>query len=872
VFRLTLNSLWSHKRRLVSTCLAVLLGVAFMSGTLVLTSTINNVFDDLFASTNQGTDAIVRGPVLFKDDDRGALRARLPQATVDKVRAVRGVGDASPKLQTADATLLDHLGDPMGGQGPPTFVGSWTADPKLNDYRVAEGRAPRRAGEAVVNRAAAKQGGFRVGRTITVVTARGNERLRLVGLTRFGRADSAGGVISVSTTLRQVQAMTGERGRIDEVDVRSDGTQTREQLVRTLRGAKVIPRANILTGAAAATETANEIKDAFGFFSKILLVFAFIALFVGAFIISNTFGILVAQRTRELALLRAIGSSRRQVLGSVLLEAVLIGVISAVLGFAAGVGLAVGALALLKAVGVDLPSSGIAIAPTSAAAAIVVGVLLTTAAAVIPAIRATRVAPIAALRDVAIDTSGRSRLRAALGVVLIVAGAVLVAPAFGSDPSTDHLRAIGVGMGLLVLAVLALGPIMAKPLAGAVGSPLPLLKGITGRLARQNAMRSPRRTASTAAALIIGVTLIGFITIFASSAQTSISSAIGGGFKGDYIVQPANQQSNTGASPQLSRNLSLLRGVDTVSAASFLGVQLRLPDGDTPTGFVAGIDPQSYQRIFDVKMAQGKLTDLRQGGVIVDRQIAQEHHLAIGQKIKLTSASGRKGTFRIAAIGNDAVLLRSYTLDKADADALTPAPTDFLIGIKLDRATSVEEIRTELRNRVRAYPTMKLQDRDQFTSSIVGQIKALLNVIYGLLAISIIIALIGIANTLSLSVHERTRELGLMRATGMSRSQLRSSVRWEAAIVALMGTVIGIALGVGLSWILVKALVREGITEFSVPIFGLSVWHVGPVPIVALPTGMVGVAFFGLVLGIVASLLPALRAAGLNVLDAISSV
>lgn len=871
MFRITLNSLWSHKRRLISTCLAVLLGVAFMSGTLVLTSTINNVFDDLFASTNKGTDAIVRGPVLFKADDQGKVRDKIPQSTVDKVRAVSGVSGAAPRLQTADATLLDHRGDPMGGQGPPTFVGSWTADAKLNDYRVAEGRGPRRPGEAVVNKAAAKQGGFRVGRTITIVTAKGKQRLRLVGLTRFGSADSAGGVISVSTTLPQAQAITGEKGRVDEVDVRGDGTQTPDQLVSRLRQAKVVPRANVLTGQAASAEIANEIKSAFGFFSKILLVFAFIALFVGAFIISNTFGILVAQRTRELALLRAIGSSRRQVLGSVLLEAVLIGVISAVLGFAAGVGLAVGALAVLKAVGVDLPSSGIAIAPISAVIAIVVGVLLTTAAAVIPAIRATRVAPIAALRDVAIDTSGRSRLRAALGVVLAIAGAVLVAPAFGTDPSTDHLPAVGGGMGLLVLAVLALGPIIAKPLAGAVGSPLPLVKGVTGRLARQNAMRSPRRTASTAAALIIGVTLIGFITIFASSAQTSISSAIGGGFKGDYIVQPANQRSNTGASPRLAQDLSRVRGIDTVSAASFLSVQLGLPSGDKPTGFVAGIDPGSYQRIFDVKMAEGRLTDLHKGGIIVDRQIAQKYHLAVGAKIKVTSVSGRKGTYRIAAIGNDAVLLRSYTLAKADADALSPAPSDFLIGIKLDRNTSVDEIRSELRSRVRTYPTMKLQDRDQFTGSIVGQIKALLNVIYGLLAISIIIALIGIANTLSLSVHERTRELGLMRATGMSRSQLRSSVRWEAAIVALMGTVIGIAMGLGLSWILVKALVREGITEFSVPVFGLSVWHVGPVPVVAIPTGMVGVAFFGLVLGIVASLLPALRAAKLNVLDAISS-
>lgn len=854
MIRATLRNLWSHKRRLVSTGLAILLGVAFMAGTLVLTSTINSVFDDLFADVNAGTDAVVRGPELFKSDQGGTQRDLIPEDSVQKVEAVPGVAAAAPDIASEQVTLLDKEGEPMGGQGPPTFIRSWGEDATLNSFEVVAGLAPQNDGEAVIDRAVANDGPFELGDQLELVTPEGPANLEVVGITRFGDADSAAGAITIGVTLDQAQDFAGEPGRIDQVSARAESGVSPDELVTSLDEAGVAPEADVLTGKKAAEEQASELKDLFGFFSNILLTFAFIALFVGIFIISNTFSILVAQRTKELALMRAIGATRRQVLTSVLVEAGVIGVVAAVLGFLSGVGLAAAALSLLRQFGIDLPSADLTVSPSTAVIAIAVGLLVTVGSAVLPAIRATRVPPIAALRDTALDTSDRSKVRAGAGLLFLIAGAALAVPAFGSDPTTDELPSIGIGMALIVVAVLALGPIMARPLSAAVGSPLPLVKGVTGRLSRQNAMRSPRRTASTAAAIIIGVTLVSFITIFAASAQTSVRDSISGGFRGDYILQPASQQSFTGASPKLAASMADVDGVAAVTAISGVPAQLTLPNGSEPGTNLAGIEPSTYTSVFEVEMAEGNLADLGPGDIAVDRQVAEQNDLAIGDSVDVTSADGREATLQVAALSDENVLLGQWTISRSDAEMLTATPTDFLVAIALDQGVSVESIRPALSDVAEPYPTMKLQDRDQFTGSIVDQITALLNVIYGLLALSVIIALIGIANTLSLSIHERTRELGLLRAMGMTRGQMRSSVRWEAVIVALMGTAIGLFLGLGLSFVLIQALKSQGFNTFDVPVFPLAVVTVGAA-----------------VLGVVAAIRPSMKAAKLNVLQAIAT-
>jgi putative ABC transport system permease protein len=857
MFRISLKSLWSHKRRLISTCISVILGVAFMAGTFVLTATINRGFDDLFATGFDGTDAVVRGPVLYKDTQQGGTQRDLfSEDAVAKVQAVDGVAVADGAISTTTISVIDSKGDPMGGAGPPTIFGAWLPDPKLNPYHVVEGHAPATASEITMNKAAVDKGDLVLGRDVKLVTPKGNRFFKLVGITKFGDADSSGGVVGVQTTLAGAQDVIGEKGRLESIVVRAKPGVSPDQLVRNIEKARVAQGADVVTGEQAAAELSQELKGGFvKFFSTLLLIFAAVALFVGAFIISNTFGILVAQRTKELALLRAIGASRPQVLASVLLEATAIGLFSSIVGLVAGIGLGSGALKLLAGFGIDLPSSGVTPSARDALITLAVGLGITGISSVMPAIRATRVPPVAAMRDVAVDTTGRNLARPIIGGVVLVLGALSIIPAFGADPSTDVTPKVGLGLGLIIVSVLMLAPTFAQPLSWLVGLPLPAIRGITGRLARENAMRSPRRTASTASALIIGVTLIVFITAFAASAQASFSHTIDGGFRGDYIVQPLQQGQPIGVSPKIVTQLRAVDGVDTVAPASFLGTQATLPDGSKMGAFVGGVDPKTYERVFAVKMTLGSLKDLHDGEVLVDRQIAKKHGLRVGQRVSLLAGQGgRQATLKIVGISNDPVLLGNWTLTRGQTAKLSPKPTVSFVGIRLDAGRTVDSMRKPLKAVVGQYPTMKLQDRDQFLGSIVDTLSTLLLVIYALLLLSVLIALIGIANTLSLSIHERTRELGLLRAMGMTRSQLKSSIRWEAAIVALLGTTVGVVLGIGASITLVKALKNFGISEFQLPIVSL-------VPIVVA----------SLALGVLAAALPARRAAKLNVLEAIAT-
>ncbi len=857
MLKATIASLKAHKLRLVATCLAVVLGVAFMTGTNVLSATVNRVFDDLFGTLGENTDAIVRGEELFSSQFTGTQRALLDESVVDTVAEVPGVAFAEGSISTVQLTLLDADGEPMGGFGPPTVVGAWNVDEQMAAYQVDEGRAPDAPGEAIIDRAGVEAAGYEVGDTVTLITPSGNVELELVGTSKFGAADSAGGSIFVGTTLAQAQELTGEAGKVDTISVRADEGVTPDEVVTAIERADVAEGVDVVTGAEAADEAASEVQEGFSFFSTMLLIFALIALFVGWFIISNIFGILVAQRTKELALLRAIGAGRSQVLGSVLLEATIVGVISSLVGLLGGVALAFVALYGLAAIGVDLPQADLVITPGIVLGALIAGFGITVVAALGPAIKATRVPPIAALRDVAIDRAGRSWIRTGLGLLLLLAGLASISPAFGTDPSSETIPGVGFGLALILLAVLTLGPIIAGPVARLVGSPLPLIAGITGKLARQNAVRSPRRTASTAAAIIIGVALISFITAFAQSAKASVNDAIGSNFTGDFVVVPINQFSFAGVSPDLRTSLADLDGVDVVTGFGVLPAELVLPNGDKPTGVVGGIDPATFGDLFEIEMADGELTDLTDQGIVVDRAVARDADLAIGDQITITAPGGRSGTFTIESISDDPALLGQWTLTNAAVTALSPQPADFQLGIKLTEGADLETVRAEIKTVLEDYPTMKVQDRDEFASGIANSINALLNVIYALLVVSVIIAFIGIINTLSLSIHERTRELGLLRAVGMTRSQIRRSVWLEAGIVTVMGTAIGMALGLALCWVMVKALVSQGITTYEVPVVGLPSMSV--------------ILVVALILGVAASVWPAYKASKLNVLDAIAT-
>lgn len=854
MLRTTVRSLWLHKRRFVSTCLAVVLGVGFMSGTLVLTATIDKVFDRIFPTATSSTDVVVRGPALYTTNQGRVQYDLLSDEVTALVAAVEGVDGVYARNNVSEINLLDRDGEIVRGRGA-GYMRSWAPDDEFNLSEVVDGEAPDDMGELVLDQEVAEREGFAVGDELSMVYSGGSTTMRLVGITRTSDRDQStrSGPSSMGAILPQVQAFAGEQGLIEAVDVRAVDGVSAEELVDRIIAADVSTDATVVTLEEAEDEQADRFRNEFLFFAQVLLVFSAIALLVGAFIIANTFGILLTQRTRELALMRAIGASRRQLLTSVLLEAAIIGVVAAFLGFLAGIVLAFVALKGLRGFGLRVPDVGLAIDPSTAAYAIGVGLLVATAAAILPAVRATRIPPVAALRDLSVDQSGNSRLRAGAGVLLLVAGLVLAAPAYGPELTIDELRPVGAGLVMVILSVLVLGPVLAGPLSRLIGTPFARLRGVTGQLARENAVRSPRRTASTAAALTIGVSLIGFITVFAESARTSVAVTISAGFRGDYIIQPGEGRGIAGVERAMAQQVAEIEGVDSVTGLSVVTGQFTLPGGGKVATGLAGFDPDTFEDLFVLDLVEGSVDQMTDKQMIVDRVVADQQGIEVGSVIEFVSLKTVRGTFEVVAISHEDTLLPDWTVTNTALDRLAGVGADQLVAVRVAEGFDADQVRSELEAVVTGYPTMEVQDRDEYTGAVGEQINALLNMIYGLLAISIVIALIGIANTLSLSIHERTRELGLLRAVGMSRRQLRSLVRWEAVIVAVMGTTTGLLVGLGSGHAVVHALRTRGLNTFDVPV-----------------QAMTWLMVAGAVLGVVAALWPAHQASKLDVLSSIS--
>ncbi|MCZ7528303.1 MAG: ABC transporter permease [Acidimicrobiia bacterium] len=537
MWKVTLKGLAGHRVRFTLTALAVMLGVAFMAGTLVLTDTVGKAFDDLFADVNEGVDVAVRAESPFDDDFGMAIRPRIPADLLDDILAVEGVATAEGFVQ-GFAQLVDKEGDVVGqpGQGPPTLGFSWPETAELNPLSIAEGRPPEGPADVVIDKKSADDGEFAIGDEIDVVLSSGTRTFTVVGIARFGEVDSpAGATIAVFETAT-AQEVLDAVGQYDEIDAVAEEGVSQEELAGRVREALAGQESiEVLTGAELTEETQDEIRQQLSFFNNFLLTFAIVALFVGSFIIYNTFSIVVAQRAREMALLRAVGASRAQVLVSVVGEAVVVGLLASIVGMGAGIGLAIGLEALLAGFGIDVPSGAPVVTRGTITAAVVTGVLVTVVAAVVPARKASRVPPVAALRDVAIDTSSGSLLRVILGSLVLLAGVASLFYGLFGEPD-NALLVVGGGAGVVFLGMAVLGPVFARPLSRLLGAPLPRLRGITGALARNNAMRNPKRTSATASALMIGVGLVGFITVFAASAKASIGKVIDDAFLADYVV------------------------------------------------------------------------------------------------------------------------------------------------------------------------------------------------------------------------------------------------------------------------------------------------------------------------------------------------
>ena len=852
MFKIAWRGLLAHKVRLVATVLAVVLGVAFMAGTQVFTDTFSKSFDDIFADVNHGTDAVVRSTQKIERDFGGAQRSRISESVVPQVQGVQGVKAAEGAIQ-GQIRIIGKDGKPTGDpqNGPPTFGLNWMTDSQLSQWRIVDGRAPAGPTELVLDQAITKAQDFHVGDPVSITAGQGQTTtFTLVGVAKFGKAENFSGASAALFDTTTAQTIAAEPGKFDWIAVAAQPGVSQSTLVDHIQQAGLPADTESITGAQFTKENQDTFRKVFSTFKTFLLIFALIALFVGAFIIYNTFSIIVAQRTKEVAMLRAIGATRRQVLSSVIAESAIVGLIASIIGVGVGIVLALGLKAAFSAGG-GLPPGSPVISLRTVAVSLVIGVLVTVISAVFPARRAAKVAPVAAMRDVAVDTTGRSRVRVAAGIgIALIGGLFLYVGLFTKVDSP--LPVVGGGIFFVFIGVAVLGPTLANPLSKLIGWPIARLGGVTGRLARENARRNPKRTASTASALMIGVGLVSFIAIAGQSLKASTTELIDRGIKADYVVD-SGSFINGGLNPTLTNDLAAVPGV-----AIAAGLRLNLAKVDDKGQIVLAFDPQALPKVFAFNVVDGSLDQLGVDGVLIDKKTATAKGLTIGSTVPLTFAETGPQTFMVRAIYDTTLPLPggSYLISNVAYNANYPVnqQVDYQVYVKLASGVKLASVRDPIQQLTDAYPTAKLQDINQFKNTQLKQIDQFLLVIYVLLGLSLIIAVIGIINTLLLSVYERIREIGLLRAVGETRGQLRSTVRWEAVIIAVLGTLQGLVIGLFFGWALVKALYDDGVKVFSIPY--------GQLALFVVIAGTVGV---------VSALYPAFRAARLNILAAISS-
>jgi putative ABC transport system permease protein len=849
MWRVTLRGLVAHWVRYALTALAVLLGVAFMAGTFVFTDTIKHTFDGLFGDVYSHTSAVVRAEQPFTPGANFTNQRRLINGDLaTRVWQVPGVTALSVGVE-GYAQLVGHDGQAIGNPaaGAPTLGEAWSSGAaEMQPYRFVEGRPPRTGDEVAIDKHSADVGHLVVGDRVVVLTKQQPRSYTITGIVRWGSADSPLGASITLFDLATAERVLTEPGLVNEIDVAAAPGLSQQEMVDRLRSALDAPGLEVVTAAQVTEEGQTGIHQALAFFDTFLLVFAGIALFVGSFLIFNTFSIVVAQRMRELALLRAVGASRAQVILSVLGESLLIGLVASVLGLGAGVGLAVGLKALLGALGFALPSSGLLVTLRTVLASMIVGVSISLAAALVPAWKAGRVAPVAALREVAVDEEPHVVRRAASGAAVLAAGAgLLLVGLFADVPS--RMTYVGAGAAAAFLGIAVAGPVIARPLCRVVGAPLGW--SAAGRLARNNAMRNPKRTASSAAALMIGVALVALISVMAASTKSSIGSVVDSAMRADFVVSGAGQPGGqSGFSPTLAHRMAALPQV-----ASATGIRSGTVSVDGSTAVVLAVDPRHVDDLFDVDLQQGDLATMTPTGIAISQDVADADQLRLGDPVPVTFTTTGTHPFTVQAIYGARALAGDYVLPLAAAGRHFSSRLDFQVYARLAPGIPGADGRSAIEHVLTAYPNATLMDRTEYKHEQEAQIDQLLGLMYGLLGLALVIALIGIANTLALSIYERTHELGLLRAVGMTRRQLRGVVRGESIVIALLGTLEGLVVGVLLGWAVVTALRSQGVTQLTVPVTQLAI-----------------VAVLAALAGVVAAMGPARRASTLDILRAIS--
>lgn len=831
MFALTLKELVARKRRLLSTVFAVLLGVSLMAGTLILTDTLLAAGDSVMEEGRAGIDAMVRAHSDV-DVSYGQVGERIDASLIDDVRQVPGV-ERAVILVTGYAQIVGADGNVVGDQEQsPAFGFNWVGEPSIDPFRIAEGRAPDADDEIAIDRGSARKGDVHVGDRVTVLTQQAPTTFTVAGIAKFGEHDSPAGATVVLFTGNAAQHYLSAPGQVDGIAIEAADGISQEQIVD--RVSTEVPDLDVVTGATLEAEDKAAFHEEMGPFRIFLLVFAFVAVFVGAFMINNTFSITVAQRTQQLAMVRALGASRGQVLWSVMTEALAIGAAGAASGLAVGVGLAAAFRAAFEAIGIELPDGALVIQPSALMLSAGVGLAITLLSAWMPARRAGRIPPIAALRELAVDRSGASKRRTVTGISLTVAGCGALLLGLGGA----GIELVGLGALVALGGVAVLGPVLARPVIGTFGVVVGRF-GVTGDMAVRNARRNAKRTARTAASLMIGVALVAFITVLAASVKTSFSGSLEENFAGTHIVDSGGYDGRGGFSPELAEAMAAHPDVALVAESRMAPT---LVDGSET--LLNGFTGSTIGQVFDLGQVSGSLDDLGNNGLAVEADYAAEHGWEIGSRVDVSFATGTYTFVVEAMFDQSAEWVGSYFVDVAAYDRYLPGQMDFRIYASGDDAT--------IRDVADAYPSTTSLDKAEFLDMVNGELDTVLGVVYALLALAVLIALLGIANTLALSIHERTRELGLLRAVGMTRRQMRRVVRGESVMIALFGTVLGLGIGSFFGWAVVRALADQGFDEFTYPVGNLGV-----------------VTAIACLAGAVAAIGPARRAARLDVLDAI---
>ncbi len=872
IARISVAGVRANPGRFASLTFAVFIGVLFIAATLTITDTVQAGFRSLFSNAYRSVSVVVREQSDVVRQNQ-TFRGRIDAKLTSTARSAPNVGAAEPRVfgyayvvsalgKVPENITSDTAGSPIAE--------NWIDDESLNPYTLVEGTKPSKPGEVVIDRGTASSLVIAVGENVSVISKDGATPGRVVGVVRFGSVDSPGAVPVVLFTLDDAQELLGEPGRIDAVLVRSKGGVGDQALATSLQ--KLLPKGvEAVTGKTVTKESENQVANGLRFITAFLLIFAVLSLIVGAFIIANTFAISISQRTRELALLRAIGASRGQIGRMMLGEALTMAIVGSVLGLLGGIALAAGLKSILRATGVDLPPSPVVVRPATIAWSLGIGLLVTIGAAAAPALRAARISPVAAMRDSEFEPPPLLR-RTALGLAVTIIGALTMR----SGANLPSLPRTGQGAALLLVGSILLAPAFGTLLRALI-SPVRKIFGTTSGLAVRNTTRNPRRTASTALALSLGSAVACFAVILNASLQASLSTAVGGGLRGDLVVR-SGAFGNGGLPISLAESIGKL---PTVEAASGLRYGFATVDGPKrkakrPSAVsrsggrpIASLNPKSADRLLDFGREKGTFADLgtkaasaaaaevgteAPSNIALSRRELDDHGWKVGDTIKLTFPGKPGVPFRISTVYTQGIAF-DFAIANEDYERYVPDVFDFVVYVAAKPGVSIDALRNELASLAKEYPTAKIEDPKQYVARLTGSLDQLLSLILGLLILVVVVAVLGIAITLSLSVVERVREIGLLRTLGMQRSQIRSMLRSEAILISLFAVTIGVVLGTVVSQSLLKALRDEGLSKFVFP-----------------PVGVASLALLAAVAGLIASLAPGRRAANLPMLSALSGL